>query len=158
MDSLISQIHKILLETDKTVAVAESCTGGLLSSLLTNLSGSSHYFKLGAVVYSNESKTNILKIPARLISGKGAVSKEVAVLLAKNIRKAAKTDIGIGITGIAGPTGGTAKKPVGTVYIAVAGAGVTACVKNIFKGSRGSIQKQSAVKALRLLYENIHRH
>lgn len=99
--------------------MAESCTGGLLSNLLTQIPGSSKYFILGVVAYSNQAKENILKIPRDIIVKKGAVSKNVAELLAKAVRLMAKTDFGIGITGTAGPTGGSREKPVGTVFIAI---------------------------------------
>ncbi|MDD2702746.1 MAG: CinA family protein [Candidatus Omnitrophica bacterium] len=158
MKNIVSQIHKLLVKKTLTVAAAESCTGGILSGILTSLSGSSKYFKLGVVVYSNEAKQRILKIPAKVIDAEGAVSAKVAGLMAEAVRKTARTDFGIGITGIAGPSGGTDRKPVGTVYIAVASAGKTVCLKRIFKGSRGSIRKQSALKTLELLRENIHRH
>ena len=102
---LLTQVHKTLLKTRKTIAVAESCTGGLASSLLTSLSKSSKYFILGTVTYSNRAKTRILGIPTSLINKKGAVSCEVALKMAENIRKIAKTDFGLSITGIAGPTG-----------------------------------------------------
>ncbi len=146
------------MKKNLTIAVAESCTGGLLSSFLTSLAGSSKYFKLGTVVYSNEAKVHLLKIPGKIIAAEGAVSAKVAVLLAKNVRKIAKTDIGIGITGIAGPAGGTLRKPVGTVFIALAGIGSTRHLKNLFKGSRDAVRKQTVSKTLKLLNESLHRH
>ena len=151
MQNIAGYIHKSLLKTGKTIATAESCSGGILSGLLTQYSGSSRYFILGVVTYSNQTKVNILKIPASTIAKKGAVSKEVASLMAKNIRRIAKTDLGIGITGIAGPTGAMPGKPVGTVFICVTNKNETICKKFIFRGSRASIRKQSALKALDLL-------
>lgn len=151
MNRIITQIHKVLIKTKKTVAVAESCTGGLLSNLLTQLSGSSRYFILGIVAYSNQAKENILKIPAGLISKKGAVSKEAACALAQSARKLGKTDFGIGITGIAGPAGGSVDKPAGTVFIAVSGKNKTRCEKFRFKASRIKVRKMAALKSLRLL-------
>ncbi len=151
MQDLISQTHKFLIKRGKTVAVAESCTGGLVSRLLTQISGSSQYFILGVVAYSNQAKINILQLPASLIAKKGAVSKEVAENLAQSIRKLAKTDFGIGVTGIAGPTGGTAQKPVGTVFIAVSSKDKTLSKKFNFTGSRNSIIKKSAIQSLKLL-------
>jgi len=142
---------KLLKQRDKTIAIAESCTGGLLCHKLTNIPGSSGYFKLGIIVYANESKIKILKIPAKTIQAKGAVSKEVALLMAQNIRAIAKSDFGIGITGIAGPTGGTAKKPVGLVYIALTSNKKTILKKFNFKGGRLSIKSQAAQSALKLL-------
>jgi PncC family amidohydrolase len=151
MERLITQIHRVLLRNRFTVAAAESCTGGILSGMLTSISGSSGYFKLGMVVYSNETKKNILKIPEKLIADRGAVSKEVAALMAERIRKLGKTTFGIGITGIAGPTGGTPRKPVGTVFIAVNSVNKSVCRKFNFTGSRSSIRRQAATAALRML-------
>jgi len=148
----LKQVHKTLLETRKTIAVAESCTGGLTSSLLTSLSGSSKYFILGVVTYSNKAKTRILGIPTSFINKNGVVSCEVAVKMAKNICKIAKTDFGIGITGIAGPTGGTAKNPIGTVFIAVDGQKKNICKKCNFTGNRTAVRRKAALKALQLLY------
>ncbi len=151
MPSLIKHIHKSLIKASKTIATAESCTGGLLSSFLTQLSGSSQYFTLGVTVYNNQAKRSILKIPASVITKRGAVSKDVASLMAKNIRKITKANFGIGITGIAGPTGATSNKPIGTVFIAVANKNRTICKRFIFHGNRASIRKHSALKALQLL-------
>ncbi|MFZ5801292.1 MAG: CinA family protein [Candidatus Omnitrophota bacterium] len=151
MVKLEAQVAKILKAKNKTLAVAESCSGGLLSHLLTNIPGSSQYFKAGLVVYSNESKIFFLKIPARLISRYGAVSKPAALKMAKNLRRLAKTDIGISITGIAGPTGGTKNKPVGLMFIALATEKRAFCHKFIFAGKRPNIKLQSCQKALLLI-------
>ena len=159
-EHIVSQIHKLLLKNNLTIAVAESCTGGLLSCLLTQASGSSRYFILGVVVYSNTSKNKMLGVPNKLLVEKGAVSKEVAVKLAESIRKMAKTDFGIGITGIAGPTGVRPNKPVGTVFISVANHNKTICRKFSFTGNRTSVRKKAALKSLELLAtnEDIHCH
>ncbi len=117
---------RLLFETRKTIAVAESCTGGLLANRLTNVPGSSRYFMYGAVTYSNESKTALCGVPEELIRRHGAVSAEVAVAMAEGIRKYAGTDIGISVTGIAGPDGGTDEKPVGLVYIGLSAGEKTA--------------------------------
>jgi nicotinamide-nucleotide amidase len=151
MQHLAAAIHKSLIRNKKTLAVAESCTGGLLSYILTDLPGSSNFFILGAVVYSNFSKRSILKIPVSVISRHGAVSRPVATALARNIRRIAKTDYGLGITGIAGPTGAVPGKPVGTVFIAVSSKTKTKCLRFQFKGSRTSIRRQSSQAALKLL-------
>ena len=151
MRDIVKEIHDMLIRKQKTLAIAESCTGGLLCGLLTRFSGSSQYFILGVATYSNIAKQSLLKIPASFIKKNGAVSKPVAAAMAKNIRKIAKTDFGIGITGIAGPTGGTPIKPVGTVFIAVANKNKTICARYCFKGNRASIRKKSAVTALQLL-------
>ena len=151
MQLIIRQIHKHLLKSKKKLAVAESCTGGFLSYLLTSISGSSQYFILGVVVYSNPAKTSLLGIPAFLIAQKGAVSGEVALHLANAVRKLAKTDFGIGITGIAGPGGGTRDNPKGTVFIAVVSRKQRRCQKFKFCGQRNAIRKAASLRALKLL-------
>jgi nicotinamide-nucleotide amidase len=143
----------LLKSRGKTLAVAESCTGGLLAKSLTDFSGSSAFFKLGVVAYSNAAKIKIVRVPAPLIKDLGAVSEEVAVALAKGIRKIAAADFGVGITGIAGPTGGTKTKPVGLVYIAAASPDQVACIECRLKGTRASIRQQAARRAAGLLSE-----
>lgn len=144
-------VAKTLKNRHKTLAVAESCSGGLLCHRLTNIPGSSNYFKLGIIAYADEFKNKLLNISEILIQAKGAVSKDVALLMAKNIRRLAKTDFGIGITGIAGPTGATKNKPVGLVYISAASYKKSIVKKYNFKGGRISIKLQAATHALKLL-------
>lgn len=151
MERIINQAHKLLIKKQKTIAVAESCTGGLLSNFLTQIPGSSQYFILGVVAYSNKAKEIILRVPSAFIAKHGAVSKEVASLMAGGIRKIAKTDFGIGITGIAGPSGGTPQKPVGTVFIALDSKNKNISKKFYFSGSRLTVRKKAALKALELL-------
>lgn len=151
MEPIVKQVHLTLLKRQKTVSVAESCTGGLVSNLLTYIGGSSKYFLLGVITYNNKAKSGILNIPASLIAKKGAVSAEVAEKMAQNVKKLAKSDFGIGITGIAGPTGATLHKPVGSVFIAVSGKDGTLSRKFLFTGNRVAIRKKSALKALELL-------
>lgn len=148
---IIKQTHALLIKNKKTVAIAESCTGGMASCLLTSQPGSSRYFILGLVAYSNEAKKNILGVTGAVITRKGAVSAETAAIMAKRIKSIAKTDFGLGITGIAGPTGGSKEKPVGTVFIAVASKNKKICRKFIFYGSRLDIQRQAALQAIKLL-------
>jgi nicotinamide-nucleotide amidase len=155
MQVLAAKTHKLLIKTKQTLAVAESCTGGLLSSILTRGSGSSAFFILGAVVYSNFSKHLLLKVPMSTIKKHGAVSRPVAITLAQNIRKIAKTDYGISITGIAGPTGGTIDKPVGTVFISVSSNTKLIGRRFQFKGTRSFIRQQSCLWALKLLQKVI---
>jgi nicotinamide-nucleotide amidase len=155
MHPVVKQIHRLLIRKSQTVAVAESCTAGLVSFLLTQFSGSSKFFTLGVVTYSNSAKNKILGIPFSIIDKRGAVSKEVALLLAQSVRKIAKADFGIGITGIAGPTGATPGKPVGTVFIAISAKTKKICKKFFFKGNRSSIRQQSALNALKLLKQSI---
>jgi nicotinamide-nucleotide amidase len=119
-ETLEDVVARVLVENHATIAVAESCTGGMLAERLTNVAGSSNYFLGGVVCYSNELKTSFVDVPAAMIESKGAVSSEVALALANGIRRRTGATIGVGITGIAGPTGGTPEKPVGLVHIAIA--------------------------------------
>jgi PncC family amidohydrolase len=151
MENIILQTHNLLLKKNLTISTAESCTCGILSSLLTRYPGSSKYFILGTATYSNLAKTKILNIPKKIITKYGAVSQKVASLMAKNIRKISRTDLSIGITGVAGPTGGSSDKPVGTVFIALESKNKSVCKKFIFKGNREDIRKQAALKALKIL-------
>ena len=140
-----------LLKRQKTLGIAESCTGGLLSHRLTNIAGSSGFLMAAVVSYSNTSKVKIHKVPAALIQKHGAVSLPVAQRMAQGIRRLLNTDFGISITGIAGPTGGTPEKPVGLTFIAVCDRKKTLCERNVFKGSRLQVKKQAAERALKLL-------
>ncbi|MFA5311120.1 MAG: CinA family protein [Candidatus Omnitrophota bacterium] len=151
MTNLAKIIHNNLLKENKTVSVAESCTGGLIAKTLTGIPGSSGYFILGVVAYSNESKTKILGIPAELIAKKGAASRTIAEKMADAIRRIAKTDYGLGVTGIAGPSGGFSQKPVGTVFIAISNGKKTICKKFLFRGKRLSIRNQACFNSLKLL-------
>ena len=148
---IAEHIVKTLINEKFTLAVAESCSGGLLSHRLTNISGASKCFLMSIVAYSNETKTNLLKIPQNIIKTKGAVSRPVAIALARNIKKLSGSHIGIGITGIAGPTGGSKTKPVGLVYIALASKNKNILKRFIFKGSRLQIKQKTVHQALILL-------
>jgi nicotinamide-nucleotide amidase len=148
----IEQIVSYLLQMrGMTLATAESCTGGLLAERITSLSGSSRYFLGGAVVYSNELKTQFAGVPKTLIDQHGAVSREVAAALAEGIRKRCLSSFGVGITGVAGPTGGTEQKPVGLVYIALAGDEGTQVVERNFPGDRARIRQFSTLQALEMI-------
>ena len=135
----------------RTVATAESCTGGLLASRMTDVPGSSVYFRQGVVSYSNEAKQQYLGVPAALLAQHGAVSAPVAVAMADGIRAASGADVGLGITGIAGPDGGSAEKPVGTVVIALSSHSGTRCETFRFVGPREMVKFQSAQAALNML-------
>lgn len=149
--SLEAVVGDQLREAGWTVSVAESCTGGLLASRLTDVPGSSTYFDRGVVCYSNEAKTDLLGVPAALIDEHGAVSEPVALAMAGGIRTRAHTTVGIGITGIAGPGGGTERKPVGTVAVAVvAETRQTVRTLHLF-GSREQIKYQAAQAAMNML-------
>lgn len=151
MELIVNKIHKALIKRQKTLAVAESCTGGLLSSFLTRLGGSSKYYTMGAVTYSNKAKENMLKIPRSVIQKNGAVSKAVAEMMASQIKRLARSDYGIGITGIAGPAGATPGKPKGTVFIAVNAPQKKISEKFKFMGGRNVVQKKAALAAMKLL-------
>ena len=151
MAQLTSIIAQRLTQQHKTVAVAESCTGGLITHTLTNVAGSSRYFKGGLIAYSDEMKTAHLGISKRIIATHGAVSKEVAAAMAENIRKFARSDFGVSTTGIAGPGGATVQKPVGLVYIGLATPSMTLVKKFLLKGSRLSVKTQAAKLSLQLL-------
>ncbi len=138
-----------------TVAVAESCTGGLLAERITSVSGSSRYFVGGAVVYSNEMKTAFADVPAKLILKHGAVSGQVAGALAEGIRKRCGSTFGIGITGVAGPTGGTAQKPVGMVFHALASESEVEIVERNFPGDRARIRQFASQQALDMLRKKV---
>jgi nicotinamide-nucleotide amidase len=129
-------IAGLLTEKKLTIAVAESCTGGLITNRLTDVSGSSDYLERGLVTYSNAAKIGMLGVPASIIEKHGAVSEETARLMAEGVRKLAGTDLGLSSTGIAGPTGGTKEKPVGTVYLAVANSKQTICRHYAFRWDR----------------------
>jgi nicotinamide-nucleotide amidase len=148
----IEQIVSYLLQMrDMTLAVAESCTGGLLAERITSIGGSSRYFLGGAVVYSNELKTQFANVPKALIDRHGAVSREVAAAMAEGIRKRCLSSYGAGITGVAGPSGGTEQKPVGLVYIALAGDEGTQVVERNFPGDRERIRQFSSLQALEMI-------
>lgn len=140
-----------------TVAVAESCTGGRLGDTLTNVSGSSDYFRGGFISYSNRAKVDFLDVHESSLILKGAVSDEVARQMAAGVRKAFHSNLGVGITGIAGPTGGSPKKPVGLVYICVSSDKGSLCTRNLFKGSRTKVKAQAVDKALRMLIELVEK-
>jgi len=134
-----------------TVAVAESCTGGLVAERLTSVAGSSRYFVGGMVVYSNELKTRLADVPALLIEEYGAVSREVAAALAEGARDRCNSTIGIGITGVAGPTGGSAEKPVGLVFHAIADEDGTDVVERLFTGDRERVRRFASQQALDMI-------
>ncbi len=147
-ETLEDAVFALLKKKNKTIAVAESCTGGLVSDKLTNISGISQVFFQGVVAYSNKAKVDMLGVPEKLIMKHGAVSSPVAKAMATGIKKKASADIGVGITGIAGPTGATPGKPVGLVYLAVAEQGRVRMKKCRFRGSRTDVKNFSANTAL----------
>ncbi|PKN11276.1 MAG: damage-inducible protein CinA [Deltaproteobacteria bacterium HGW-Deltaproteobacteria-4] len=154
-ETLASVVAKLLLRSGETLALAESCTGGMIAAQLTDIPGASAFLERGAVTYADKAKVSWLKVPAWMIEQEGAVSATTAKLMARGIRRAAATDFGLAVTGIAGPDGGTAEKPVGTVYIALATADGERVVCHHFGGSRDEIRRLSASHALDLLRRHL---
>lgn len=140
-----------LLKKQLTLSVCESCTGGMLGSMLTALPGSSRYFSGGIIAYSNDIKQRIVGVSLKTLSRYGAVSSKVAKEMAQGVRRKFKTDLGLAITGIAGPSGGTRKKPVGTVFICIAADKKLYMEHHIFTGKRSQIRKAACNSALRFL-------
>ena len=152
MKKLSKKIIKLLIKKKLKISFAESCTGGLLSSSITSISGSSKVFNLGIVAYSNQAKINILKIPKKIVRIHGAVSHETCLSMLKNLNKISKTNISLSITGIAGPRGGTKKKPVGLVFIGIKKDNKTLVKKYLFKNKQRLLIQRAAVnKALNLI-------
>lgn len=148
---LASQIGKILQKHHLTLAVAESCTGGQIASQITAVPGASHYFDSGYITYNNRAKIRLLFVPETLIKKNGAVSGEVAHAMAEGVRKQAGVDLGLSVTGIAGPEGGSKKKPVGLVYISLSNPNETQTHVFLFSGSRNDIQREASETALKIL-------
>jgi nicotinamide-nucleotide amidase len=148
-------VGALLAARGLTLSVAESCTGGQIASRMTDVSGSSAYFERGVVAYSNRSKVELLGVPVELLNRTGAVSREVAEAMAQGIRDRAGTTFGLSTTGIAGPTGGTAEKPVGLVWIGIADAGGAVALKHTFAGARALIKERASQAALELLRRRI---
>ncbi len=152
MSKLSLKIVRLLTKKRLTVSFAESCTGGLLSSSITSISGSSKVFNIGLVTYSNNAKVKLLKVPKKIITKYGAVSYETCLSMVKNLSKISKSHISISITGVAGPNGGTKTKPVGLVYIGLKKGSKTIIKKNLFKRkNRVSIQKATVNKAIKMI-------
>jgi len=152
MKKLSKKIVNILTRKKLKISIVESCTGGLLSSAITSVGGSSKVFVQGLVVYSNQSKIKILKISKKTIKRYGVVSEQICLTMVKNVSKICKTNMSISVTGIAGPSGGTKKKPVGLVYIGIKKANKINVNKYLFKNrGRSYIQKATVNKCLGLI-------
>jgi nicotinamide-nucleotide amidase len=149
--SLEQVVGQLLIDGKKTIATAESCTGGLIGARLTDVPGSSAYFERGVVTYSNRAKTELLGVPAEMIERHGAVSEQVAILMAEGVRKLAGTDYGLSATGIAGPAGGTPQKPVGLVYIGFAHENDSFAQRFVFGEDRKANRERAAQAALNLV-------
>ena len=156
MNNLANKVVKRLIQKKLKISLAESCTGGMLCSTITSISGSSEVFDLGLVTYSNKVKINILKVSKKVITQYGAVSKECCLSMVKNLSKISKANISVSITGIAGPGGGTKLKPVGLVFIGIKIRNKIIIKENLFKNkSRISIQKATVNTCLKLINKSI---
>ena len=152
MKKSAQKLVKLLSKKKLKISFAESCTGGLLSSSITSISGSSKVFTIGLVTYSNQSKINLLKVNKKTILKHGAVSYETCLSMVKNLSKISKTNISVSVTGVAGPKGGTKQKPVGLVYIGIKRGNKTIIRKNLFKNkNRYSIQKSTVNQAYKII-------
>ena len=149
MKNLANKLVKKLIQKKLKIAFAESCTGGMLSSTITSVSGSSKVFNLGLITYSNKAKMDVLKIPKKIITKYGAVSNECCLVMVKNLSKISKSNISVSITGVAGPSGGSKLKPIGLVYIGIKKGNKIIIQRNLFKKTnRILIQKAVTVKVL----------
>jgi len=156
MKKISQKIVSLLKKKKFKISFAESCTGGLLSSAITSITGSSKVFTLGLITYSNQSKINNLKIPKKIIMKNGAVSYETCLSMVKNLSNISKTNISVSITGIAGPKGGSKKKPIGLVFIGIKKDNKTLVKKYLFKNKkRIFVQKAAVNKALNLILNSL---
>ena len=152
MKKLSQKIVKLLTKKELKISFVESCTGGLLSSFITSVSGSSKVFTFGLVAHSNQSKIKVLKVPRKIIRKYGSVSKQVCLVMLKNLNKISKTNISVSITGIAGPSGSSKIKPVGLVYVGIKRGNRSEVKKYLFKNKgRAYIQKTADNKSLGLI-------
>ena len=152
MKNLVKKIIKLLERKKLQISFAESCTGGLLSSNITSISGSSKVFNMGLITYSNNAKIKLLKVPKSIINKYGAVSRQTCLSMVKNLSKISKSDISVSITGVAGPSGGTKQKPVGLVYIGIKIRNKIIVKKNFFKNrNRNEIQKSTLLKTFKMI-------
>ena len=156
MKKKITQIIKLLKRKKLKISVAESCTGGMLSSAITSVSGASKVFSMSLVTYSNQAKISILKVPKKIIQKYGAVSIQCCLSMVNNLSKISESKICVSITGVAGPKGGTKQKPVGLVYIGIKNGKKIVISKNKFRNKgRNSVQKATVKKALNLIIRQL---
>jgi len=142
------KLHKIFLSKKLTLSFAESCTGGLLQEIVTSNSGASQYFLGGVVSYSNQVKTDVLKVSSELINSFGAVSEETAQSMMKGLKKMFRADVSVSITGIAGPEGGTENKPIGTIFVTIGYKDFAKTYNYNFTGNRNDIRNKTALNVL----------
>tara|TARA_Y100000590_G_scaffold221350_1_gene250473 strand:- start:4252 stop:4725 length:474 start_codon:yes stop_codon:yes gene_type:complete len=156
MKKIAHKVFKLLKNKKLKISFAESCTGGMLSNTITSINGSSKVFNLGLVTYSNESKIKVLKVSKKIIKKYGAVSEQVCKAMAQNVSKIGKSSMSISITGIAGPSGGTKKKPVGLVYIGIKKGNKIKIEKYLFKKKkRFYIQRSAVNNSLKLILSSL---
>jgi PncC family amidohydrolase len=154
-DPLAARVGRALLARGARLALAESCTGGLLGGRITAVPGSSRYFLGGVVSYHNRAKVALLGVPTATLHRHGAVSPPVAAAMARGARRAFAADVAVAVTGIAGPGGGTPGKPVGLVHVAVCGCGATRTRRTVFRGGRRRVREQAVELALIMLLEHL---
>ena len=156
MKKKIIKIINLLKRKKLKLAIAESCTGGMLSSAITSVGGSSKVFTMGLVTYSNQSKNRLLKVPKQIIKKYGAVSVQCCFSMVNNLSKISKSNVAVSITGIAGPSGGTKQKPVGLVYIGIKKSNKVKINRSLFKNkNRSNVQRAAVKKALELVLNTI---
>ncbi|MDP8298389.1 MAG: CinA family protein [Candidatus Tantalella remota] len=153
--SFEERLAKILKKKKKTLSLAESCTGGLIASRITDLSGSSDYFLGGVTAYSDNVKMSVLDVPRNIIKKNGAVSREVAKAMAEGAKARTSSDFSASVTGVAGPSGGTGRKPVGLAFIAFSDGKKTRTKKLQYKGDRGALKKKFSDAVLKLILDNM---
>lgn len=155
MNSIEALLVELLIGEKMKLATAESCTGGLIAQKITSVPGASECFDCGVVTYSNEQKRNLLGVSAETLEQYGAVSEQTALEMCKGVKEVADADFGISVTGIAGPGGGTAEKPVGTVWIGICGKNIHKAEKFLFDGDRNQVRESTANTALNMVMEII---
>ncbi len=155
VDTLAARVGRALLARAARLAVAESCTGGLVGSRVTGVPGSSRYLLGGVVAYHNSAKTALLRVPRRMLGRCGSVSAPVAAAMARGARRIFKAEVAVAVTGVAGPGGGSIGKPVGLVFVAVSGFGRTRARRAFFTGDRRGVREQAADLALNMLLEHL---
>jgi nicotinamide-nucleotide amidase len=153
--ALSRRLGRLLAENGLTLSVAESCTGGMVGAAVTAVPGSSAYFTGGIISYANEAKRSVLGVPAAVLARNGAVSAETAIAMAAGARRLFSSDCAISITGVAGPGGGTRKKPVGLVYVGIANGRIVRSFEYKFRGSRQEIRTQAVEMAIKKMIKTI---
>ena len=149
----MDKLFEYLKQNNLTISTAESCTGGMIASAITNVSGASGFFGTGVVTYANEAKIKLVGVKKDTLDKYGAVSEQTAKEMAEGVLKLGEADVSVAVTGIAGPTGGTDEKPVGLVYVGISGKHGTVVFKNKFNGNREDVRSQTVERAFELVYD-----